>query len=161
MATPITAPDQIPTGRDKDGADEIQRRVDGRQIGDGHFLLLIVIMVLIPIRERRSLTRASSYQAVAWEPGTKVASLICAHWPLDVGRCTFDFSRNASCLGTDAAFPGATVLSAPRKSASFSITTYPPPLRCRFHFTLRLDELVPGQARFRQGMAGPGLSGTS
>src|SRR2546430_5459924 len=34
MAAPIAAPDQVPAGRDENGADEIQRGVDGRQVRD-------------------------------------------------------------------------------------------------------------------------------
>src|SRR5438094_4159495 len=40
VTAPCTVPDQIPTHRDEDGADKIERRVDRRQIGNTHDLFV-------------------------------------------------------------------------------------------------------------------------
>src|SRR6266513_1399580 len=40
VTPPRTVPDQIPTHRDEDGADKIERRVDRRQIGNTHDLFV-------------------------------------------------------------------------------------------------------------------------
>ena len=42
VAAPRAVPDQIPTHRDEDGADQIERRVDRRQIGNIHDLFVIL-----------------------------------------------------------------------------------------------------------------------
>src|SRR5207248_10950377 len=40
VTAPCTVPDQIPTHRDEDGADKIERRVDRRKIGNTHDLFV-------------------------------------------------------------------------------------------------------------------------
>src|SRR3954469_4210340 len=80
----------------------------------------------------------SNVQFQSW-PGIACSSFDVGRWALDVGR----FPR-AFCPGADSSIISPPILSPAREGSSLRFPACPPPLDCRFHPDLWLDELVSG-----------------